>query len=288
MIKFFRQFFCYVPTEPWPENPEEEPADPNPGTALPETLTTARRNLVAVSGIAIAWATAQFTTNSPKLEIAGVAVEINIASIPILLAAVILYLMFRWGMEYAMMPRTMRRWPLAQLDFKIVSRISRFALLAVAAGALDQSIHTILRIIGALGILALATVALTFILMFVTMPIRMWARHRADRISAANAAFEAFFWAGFFAVLISIGSFIAFCIASYTNVTLRDAIWHNPPNPVALSLFVLTLVAVFLSHWLLNPITGKLFAKRPNYTTKPHPDGGIIYTVSSPEKKPLL
>jgi hypothetical protein len=288
MIKFFKQFFCYVLSEPWPENPEEEAPDPNPGTPLPESLTAARRNLAAVSGVAIAWATAQFATNSSKLEIGGVAVELNIASIPILLAVAILYLMFRWGMEYAMMPRTLRRWPLAQLDFKIVSLISRFALLAVAAGALDRSVIAILRITLGLGILATGSLILSIILIFVTMPIRMWARHRADRMSVASAAFEAFFWAGLFAVLISIVSFIAFGIASYTYVPLRDVIWQKPPNPVALSLFFFTLIAVFLSHWLLNPITAKLFGKRPNYTTTDHPDGGLIYSSTVSAKKPLL
>jgi hypothetical protein len=279
MIKFFKHFFSYVPSEPWPENPEEEPADPNSGLMLPESLNAA---------VAISWATAQFATASSKIEIAGVSLELNISSIPILLAAAILYLMFRWGLEYAMMPRTLRRWPLAQMDFKIVSRISRFALLAVAAGALDRSIGTILKIIGSLGILTLGSLILGIMLMFITVPIRMWARNRADRPSAANAAFEGLFWAGLFAVLLSISSFIAFVIASTQHVPLRNAIWVSTPDTVALSFFVLTLVLVFLSQWLLRPITYKIFAERPHYTTERLPDGKLVYRWQTPEKKPLL
>lgn len=288
MIKFFKSFFSYVPSEPWPENPEDEPADPNLDLTLPEPVRAARRNLVAVSGIAIAWATAQFVTTSSKIEIAGVSVEFNISSIPVLLAVAILYLMFRWGMEFAMMSRTLRRWPLAQMDFKIVSRISRFALLAVAAGAIDRSIWIIVKITGSLGLLALASLILSFALMFVTMPLRMWVRHRAKVYSAANTVFEAVYWAGLFAVFLSIASFIAFGIASYTLAPLREAIWKSPPNPVALSIFVLTLTIVFLSHWLLRPITCKLFVERPGYTTTRGPDGRLVYSWKAPEKKPLL
>lgn len=287
MIKFLKYFFSYVPSEPWPENPEEEPTDPNLDLTLPEPVRAARRNLVAVSGIAIAWATAQFTTTTSKIEIAGVSVDFNIGSIPIFLAVAILYLMFRWGMEFAMMPRTLRRWPLAQMDFRIVGWISRFALVAVAAGAVDRSIWTIMKIMSSLGMLALASLILSIILMFVTMPIRMWARHRAKAHSAANAAFEALFWAGLFAVLISIASFIAFGIASYTHVPLRETIWKSPPDPVALSVFVFALVSVFLSHWLLRPITFKMFAERPGYTTTRLPDGRLVYRFNTPEKKPL-
>jgi hypothetical protein len=288
MVKILKYFYSYVTPEPWPENPEQEATDPNLDLSLPESVRISRRNLVAISGIAIAWATAQFNPASSKIEIAGFSVDFNIDYIPIFLAVAILYLTFRWGMEFAMMPRTLRRWSLAQLDFRIVSLISRFSLVALAAGAVDRSIWTIMKIVGALGVISLASLFLTIIFMFVTMPIRLWARQRAKAQSVAKAAYEAIVWAILFAVLVAIVSFIIFGIASYTHIPLRDLIWKSPPNPVALSLFVLTLTCVFLSRWFLRPVFYIIFAERPPYTTTRQPDGKLVYQFNAKEKKPLF
>ena len=58
-----------------PENPKKEAKDPNIGKSLTDSLKAARRNLVIVCGIAIAWATAQFTKSEPNIEFVGVTLE---------------------------------------------------------------------------------------------------------------------------------------------------------------------------------------------------------------------
>jgi hypothetical protein len=162
-------------------------------------------------------------------------------------------------------------------------------LLAIAAGALDRSLWTILRMLAALALLAVVSAVLSVLLMFVTMPIRMWARQRAKRVSAANAAFEALFWAGLFAVMIAVVGMIVLGIACYRYAPLGNLIWPQPPNPFALGIFVFVLIAVFLSHWLLRPLTSRLFAERPGYYTERDEAGNLVvhYCVGQ-EKEPLL
>lgn len=287
-MKLIRQFFTYVPADLPLEVPAEEPPDPNEGRALSDPFRAARRSLVAVCGISLAWSTAQFTPTSLRLDVPGASLDLKTASIPLLLAASLVYLAVRWACEFAMMPRHVRRWPLAQLDFRLVSAVARFSLLAVAAAALERSLWVVLGLVAALGILAVLSAILSVILMFVTMPIRMWARARANRISAANAAVEGLAWAGLFAVCLTVAGIVGFGAASYRYEPLKAAIWQDPPDPLAFSLFIATLIVVFLSHWLLRPVTPRLFAERPPYYTERTPDGALHMTFAHREKEPLL
>ena len=287
-MKILRSFFSYVPADPPPEVPEEEPPDPNTGRSLSDPFRAARRSLVAICGVSLAWSTAQFTLAEPRLDVPGASIDLKGASISLLLGAVLVYLILRWGFEFAMMPRHVRRWPLAQLDFRVVSVVARVSLLAVAAAALDRSIWMVLNVGIALVALSVVSIFLTFILMLITMPIRMWARDRANRISAASAAFEAVTWAGLFAVCLAVAGMIGLGVASYYYEPMKLAIWQSPPNPFALCLYLITLIAVFLSPWFLHPVMSRLFAERPGYHTKHRPNGDVDVTFVEREKEPLL
>ena len=283
-INIFRHFFSSVPSEPPPEVPKDEPPDPNVDRLLSDSVRTARRNLVAVCGICLAWSTAQFALANPPIDVAGISIALKDTSIPLLLGILLVYLTVRWGFEFAMMPRHVRRWPLAQLDFRMVLIVARFSLLAITAGALDRSLWTVVRIVVALGLLTVVSAALSYVLIFVTMPIRMRARARANRVSAASAAFEAVSWAGLFAVCLTVLGIIGLGIASYRYEPLRSAIWPVPPDPIVLSFFVFTLIVVFLSHWLLRPVISRIFAKRPSYYTERGADGELLITFLTNEK----
>ncbi len=287
-VKPFRQFFSYVAPKPLPEVPEEEKPDPNADRVLNDSFRAARRNLVILCAICIAWSSAQLAVKDLVFDVGGLSVDLSNATVPILLGAAHFYLTAQWILEFAMMPRNVRRWRLAQLDFRLVSIVMRFALLAVAAGALNRSLQTVmLLLVGLLG-LAIISGFLSIILMFVTTPIRMWARSRAGRVSAANAVIEAEAWAVFFAILLTVGLVVGGGVASYCYTPLRNAVWAEPPSPIALSIFVAALVAVFLSHWFLRPIFARLFAERPPYRTEKREDGKTVVTFMDEPKEPLL
>lgn len=283
-----RSFFSYVPSAPPPEEPETEPPDPNSNRALSEPYRSARRGLLALCAVCIAWSAAQFGLGELTVEGAGVVVDLKDASVPLLLGTALTYLTGRWVMEYAMMSRHVRRWRLAQLDFRTVSAVSRFSMLALAAGALDRSLRSVTAIVILLAVLALLTGVLTTALMLITMPVRMWARERAGRVSAASASYEAVVWALVFAVSLIVIGTIAVAVASYRYEPLRLAVWPVPPNPIALAVFVVTLNAVFLSHWLLQPLLSRLFGERPAYRTSRTEDGRLIYSWPNEPREPLL
>ena len=284
-----RSFFSYVPSEPFPEVPEVEPPDPNTGRELSESFRGARRSLIALCAVSLAWSTAQFSFGEVSIDAAGITVDLKNASIPLLLGMGLGYLTWRWVVEYAMMPRQVRRWPLAQLDFRVVSVVARFSLLALTAGALDRSLRSVGIVAGLLVALAVVVSLLSVILMFtVTTPIRMWARRRADRDSAASAVEEGIVWAVVFGVFLTVAGTIALGIASYRYEPLRLAIWPVPPHPVAVGVFMFTLISTFLSYWLIKPVTSHLFAERPNYWTERMDDGSLRVRFVRHEKEPLL
>jgi hypothetical protein len=283
-----RHFFSYVPSDPPPDEPETEPADPNTDRNLSDSLRAARRTLVAVCAVSLAWSTAQFGPGNVTFNAGGVTVDLQSASIPLLLGAGMLYLAGRWMLEFAMMPRHVRRWPLAQLDFRVVSFVTRFSMLALAAAALQRSLWSVVIVVLSLVAIAVVSGLLSFLLIFVTMPIRMWARRRANAVSAASASGEAFIWAVLFAVFLTVVGNPVLAIASYRYEPLRMWLWPVPPDAVAMTVFILTLNAVFLSHWLLIPIVRKLFAERPGYRTKRGPKGELLLTVVDQEREPLL
>lgn len=281
MINFLKSFFAYVPPDLLPEVSEEEPPDPNTGKSLSDKYREARRNLVLLATICIAWSGAQFTTANPTLELAKVSLCFDSASIPVVLCLFLVYLCYRWVFEYSIMDRDTRRWHPAQIDFRVVSILARFAFLSVCAGALERSFWTIIILLGMLGVLTLCVVVLSFLLMLVTMPIRIWARERAGRTSVANATFEALVWATLFAILLTVVGMVALGVMSYHYQPISSILWTTPPSIVAYTAFIAVSVFVFLSHWLLRPYLSLLFAERPSYRTYRDENGRLIYQFRS-------
>jgi hypothetical protein len=289
VIKFFKQFFSYVPSNLPPEVPKDEPSDPNENRSLSDAVRGARRNMLIVSGLCLGWSSAQFSLADSQINIAGISLNLKDASIPVVLAVVLTYFLIRWGVEFAMLPRHVRRWPLAQFDFRIALLIVRFALLALAAGALNRSLWTIALVAGSIVLLTVVSSILSFLLMFITIPIRMWARSRAGRVSAANAAFESVAWAILFAVCLTTFGIIGLAVASYQYAPLRDYLWgHVLPNPVSFLVFILTLIGVFLSYWFLSPVINRIFAEPPGYYTERSPDGSLVIHHVVNEREPLI
>jgi hypothetical protein len=288
MVSFLRHFFTYVPPEPPPEVPEEEPPDPAKDRALTDAYRRARQTLVATCALCIGWSTAQFGLVNRDVSVGGVSIDISTASIPVLLSVAFAYFSLRWIVEFGMMPRNVRRWRLAQLDFRLVLALSRVTILVLAAGAIERS-STNLFAVGVMFLILFFCVAvLTVLLMFLTMPVRVIARRRAERESAANAAYEALFWAGFFAVCLTVVGAVVAALLSYRYDSIRVVIWRGVPHPLSLAFFTIIVIAIFLSHWLFRPIMIALFAKRPNYRTKRTLDGCLIVNWVSEKEEPLL
>jgi hypothetical protein len=287
LASFYRYLFSYVPSEFPPEVPQEEPEDPNANRALADAYRNARWTLVAVCALGVAWATAQFSLAELDFAAAGISVDLRNAPVPLLLAIAVIYLAMRCVMEYAMMERHVRRWPLAKLDMSAVLLLARLTVLIIAAGALNRSLRSVVVVAVSLGIMALIAGVLGPALMVVFMPVRVAARRRAGRESAANALGEALVWGGVLGVVLTVVGAIAFAIASYQSETIRRFVWPDPPSPVVLAAFVFALCAGFLSYWLLRPLKHRLFAELPGYYTE-LVDGRLHLHTVNRQKEPLL
>ncbi len=278
-----------MPPDPIPDFPKDDPPDVNEGRELSDAYRTARRNLVAICGFSWVWACLQFTTDNPVVSFAGITIELSGLAWPPVLCFTLIYLGYRWGMEFAMMPRHMRRWPLAQLDFRIISNLTRVSLLAIASGMVERSPYTLLKVLVALGGVGCVFLILTFCFMPLTMFVRMKARQRVGRESAANAALEAFAWAMFFSLfLVVLGVIILGAVAHFIPGD-QWLPWLKPVHSLAGGWFLLTLAALFITHFPFQVLKAALFAVRPNYYTEVRDEGHRRMYFRGPEpKEPLL
>lgn len=272
----------------FPDLPKNPPPDPNEGRAFPETVRKAKRTVIIVCGLSIAWSAAQFALENNKVGIFGTSVHISSAAIPIILSSILIYTTIQWIIEFAMMPRHIRSWPMGKLDFKITFAIARLSILVISAGTLNQTISTVAMALILILAMAAASTTLSTILMFIAMPIRLRARSKAKRTSVAYAAYEALVWAGFLAIPITIAGVIAVVIASYKYTALQQLIWETPPNVISIAIFLIVLIAAFLSHWMLRPMMSKLFAEPSSYYTERHESGRKMIFFRQTERESLL
>jgi hypothetical protein len=73
------------------------------------------------------------------------------------MACAIAYAMTRCVLEFAMQPIDVRRWNLAQIDFKITLLLVRAAALILGASGLYRSVDTIFMIVGFIAVLVVAS-----------------------------------------------------------------------------------------------------------------------------------
>lgn len=168
------------------------------------------------------------------------------ASISLVLASSIIYMMVRCTIEYTMQPTEVRQWRVAQFDFSLSLFLVRAALLMLAAGGLNRSVDTVVYVaIGAL-ILMGGSILLLILGMMALMPLLMRIRARQGRFSVASRAIESLAWSQLITLVLISGLLVALGVASLEYEPLRS-LWTAPPRPIAVAVFVTTAIAVFVS-----------------------------------------
>jgi len=244
----------------------------------------ARRLTSLLCAVGLGWSTAQFEVKSLSLGPAGT-IDLSNASFSLTLACGIIYMMVRCTIEFAMQPIEVRRWHLAQSDFRLSVFLVQATLLMLAAGGLNRSVDTILYVAIGTLVLMVAAILLLFLGMRVLMPLRMHIRERQGRVSVAYSVIEAEGWAWLIAMGIIIALLVALGVASLQYEPLRS-VWITPPSPIAVAIFIATAIAIIISvayQWLWER---KLFAHPAPYTTKKLPDGRIGVTLHRGSKMP--
>ena len=222
-----------------------------------------------------------------QLDAMGISIDLSNVSVPLILAGAVLYMAARWVMEYAMMSRHVRRWPLAQMDFRFVLMMVRIALLSIVSASLERSLKVVLEVIGLLALLVILSVVLGVLFSAITIPFRTWVRVRAKRRAYA-AISEGLAWAFFFSVAFIFVSVIGLGVATYYYEPFQTKLWGEAPDAVTFTIFLVTLLLVFISFWFLSPVINRLFAEQPSYYTERTPDGKLRYCYLPKNKEPLL
>lgn len=236
---------------------------------ISEGYRRSRRNTAIFCGISLAWAAAQFELKSLKIGAAGV-VDISGASIPILLAFIIVYMLLRMTTEYMMQSKEVRRWELAQFDYKITLNLIRISFLALAVTVFSRSIESVVTAIILAVLLILGYLILVWLLMYIMMPLRMWVRLRQGKISAASSAIEATDLSMLVAAILFLGTFLYLGKTSFEFIPFISNS-DTPLDTNSIIIFVTVSCLVILSWFFENPVLLKIFAFEPEYLVKETP-----------------
>jgi hypothetical protein len=240
---------------------------------ITDAYRRARRNTSVLCGIGLAWSAAQFELKELNFGSAG-SVDISHASVPLMLACGIVYTLIRCIIEYAMQSDDVRRWRLAQIDFKITVFLVRATLLILAASGLYRSVKTIVYIVVAALLLLVITVFLIFVGMLVLTPLMIRIRSHQGRCSVAARVFEALSWSELIIVVLLAAALAVSGVASLRYEPLRS-MWTVAPSPFAVAIFVVTAIVMVISIYVQRIWYKKLFAFQDTCIMTKRPDGTI-------------
>ena len=233
--------------------------EPNYPLQLSTRYRSARRIASALCALGLGWSAAQFDVKSLTLGSAG-SLDLSGASLSLILACGIVYMIMRFTIEFAMQPVEVRQWRLAQMDFKLSLFLVRATLLMLAASGLSRSVDTVVYV--AIGTLILmgGSLLLIFLGTLAIMPVRMFIRARQDRISVASSVIEASMWSELLVLVLVVALLVTLGVASLQYEPLRS-LWTTPPPPIAVAIFVAAGITVLISLKVQSYWEDYLFAR---------------------------
>ncbi len=259
-------------------------SEPTSTLSIGSEYRDSRRLTSLFCAIGLGWSGAQFELKSLTLGSAGV-VDLTSASIPLILTCGIVYMTAKAIVGYAMQSKEVRRWPLAQVDFKIFLFLVRTTLLMLAAAGLSRSIDTFVFVAAGAIIVVFGSLLAYALGMFLLVPlivaIRRCVRRPYRGASPVPYITEASAWSELIVIVLLVALLVAFGFASVEYGPLL-AFWTEPPDSFAVAVFVVTAIGVVLSYWLQRLGERKLFA-RPVPKLTELPNGTI--EVSFPKEK---
>lgn len=248
---------------------------------LKEISSDYRSSRKAVSifcGIGIAWAAAQFEIKQLSLGPLG-NVDIENSSIPIIIAVLCIYSMYRSTLEFMMQPKTVRRWPLAKIDYQVTLYLFRFTLVALTVSAIARSWGMVLYIAGAflLGFIFFFCLSLAF--MFIIMSLRLAIRKLSGRKSVASAAVEAMYYSLALSAIVYI---ISICLIAFYGFNPFIYLGGNFREISSTQILIFSGVSliVVISFILDERFLALVFASEPLMIEKEYVENGVrVFSV---------
>lgn len=266
----------------------EQPRSKNKGinVEIVDAYRKTRRNTSIFCGIAIAWSAAQFDIKTLNIGALG-KVDISGASIPIILACVIIYTMARCTLEFMMQPNEIRRWNLAQIDYRITLNLVRISFLIIAAATASRSVGTVVGVTVAALVFFSSYFLLVIALMFIIMPLRIYIRSRQGRISVASSAEEAFYWSMLIVAIFYLLFFITLGFQTIKQFPLFNLL-PPIPNQISTIIFAITAIIITVSFFFEGRMLENIFAFVPNQIVVKSklPDGTTRITIKDNPNHP--
>jgi hypothetical protein len=256
---------------------------------LAEGYRVARKNTSIFCALGLGWSAAQFDLKSISLGPAG-NLDLSGASVAFILACGIAYTMTRCTIEFAMQTKEVRRWHLAQTDFKLSVFVVRATVLILAASGLSRSVETVLYVAIAALVLLTGSVLLELLFTFTLLPLFIYMTNRRvgkERASTsiASRVMEASSWAQLISVTFVVVLLIGLGIASIQYEPLRSR-WIPAPDPLAISILVITFIVVVATLYFQRVWYRKLFANPITVLTRRLPNGTIGVTIKDDRTPP--
>ena len=254
--------------------------EPAPTLSIGPEYRDARRFTSLLCVIGLGWSSAQFELKSLTLGSAGV-VDLTSASIPLILTCGIAYMTAKSILGYAMQSKEVRRWHLAQIDFRIFLLLVRTTLLMLAAGGLHRSVETFAFVAAGALVIVFGWFLAYGLGMLLLVPLIVAIRRCIGRpyrgASPVPYVAEASAWSELTVVVLIVVLLVALGVASLECGPLL-ALWTEPPGPVAVTVFVVTAIGVIVSYWLQGVGERNLFAKPvPKFTKLPDGTTGVSF-----------
>ena len=252
---------------------------------ISDAYRASRRNTSVLCGIGIAWSAAQFEIERIHLPSVG-DVSIGTASIPIIIGAMCIYTMVRSTLEYMMQPAETRRATLAQVDYTITIYLVKFTIIALSLSAVARSWLTILYIGAAFLIAITSFLVISYALLFLLMPFRMWVRGLSGRHSIASAAIEATYYS-FALAWLALGILIVLMGFNVVNPFIYLGSEYSDITSPQLFTFSIVSLALLVSVYFDDKFLGMVFAFVPTIIERTYyEDGRKIYSQEANPEHP--
>jgi hypothetical protein len=226
---------------------------------LSDAYRKSRSNTSIVCGLGVAWSAAQFEFK--KVSIGGlVEFDLSGASIAFLITICILYSFTRCAIEYVMQPKNVRRWRLAQFDFKLSLNLVRVSFLMLAVSGLNRSFSNAVFIATCIVFFISASSILEVIGTYILAPLFIFFRKRQEGFSVAPDVIDASSWSRLGIFVLTIMLIISLGFASLYYSPIRT-FWPIPPNPITVLAAVVPTILVLTSVTFQNYFLNLIFAR---------------------------